>query len=313
MRILVTGGCGFIGSHLTDFLVARGDEVVILDDLSTGKLENAPKGVQVIKGDVTDAALVAKAMEGAGACFHLAAIVSVPLCRELKYRSHYVNQSGLVNVLENSCKEAKRTGKAVPVIYASSAAVYGDNGSSPIAENSRISPISSYGLDKYGCELQSALASSAYGVPTVGLRFFNAYGPRQVADSPYSGVISAFMHKALEKKPLTVYGDGKQQRDFVYVSDIVNAFSAALDAANGEALVANICTGKGTTILELANKIGAISGYLEPIRFTPPREDDIRQSVGDPAFARQKLTFQTQTELEEGLKKTFAYYKTRGR
>jgi UDP-glucose 4-epimerase len=307
MRILVTGGCGFIGSHLVDFLVNRGDEVVVLDDLSVGKLENVPASVRVVKGDVIDAKLVAETMRGVDACVHLAAIVSVPLCREVWYRAHCVNQSGLVNILDNARKEMERTGVRLPVVYASSAAVYGGEVPMPASETARVAPISSYGVDKNGCEIQARVASVAYGVPTVGLRFFNVYGPRQVLGSPYSGVISAFLQKGMSKQPLMIHGDGLQERDFIHVSDVVQALAAALERVGNEPLVANVCTGKGITIKALAEKVMALCGYDAPLQFGEPRKDDIRRSIGDPLLAKQSLGFTAQKLFDEGLQETLAY------
>jgi nucleoside-diphosphate-sugar epimerase len=187
---LVTGGCGFIGSHLCEALVARGDRVRILDDLSTGKLENKPPAAELIRGDVADPVAVRTAMEGADGCFHLAAIASVERGNQDWLGTHRTNLTGAITILDAARRAG--AGKPIPVVYASSAAVYGDNPEVPLAETATVRPLSAYGADKLGCELHARVASHVHGVPTVGMRFFNVFGPRQDPKSPYSGVISIF-------------------------------------------------------------------------------------------------------------------------
>src|SRR5690348_8458986 len=185
---LVIGGAGFIGSHLCDALLARGDSVRVLDDLSTGRLANLPPGVRFIQGDVADPACVSAAMAGVDGCFHLAAIASVEKGVTDWLGTHRANLTGTITVLD----AIRRQGSRIPVVYASSAAVYGDAAAMPITEATPCRPLSAYGADKFGGELHAAVGTQVHGIPTAGLRFFNVYGPRQDPKSPYSGVISIF-------------------------------------------------------------------------------------------------------------------------
>ncbi|MGE0754856.1 MAG: NAD-dependent epimerase/dehydratase family protein, partial [Alphaproteobacteria bacterium] len=211
MRILITGGLGFIGSHLCEALALASHELVIVDDLSTGKKEHAPAGAEVIIDDVARAGAFDEVVQGIDACFHLAAIASVELSRTHWLRTHEVNSGALVNLMAAISK----TKRPVPVVFASSAAVYGNNAQLPLKEITSPAPISSYGVDKLSCEHNGQIAAHAHGIPNIGLRFFNVYGPRQDPSSPYSGVISIFSHAVLHRTPVTIYGDGEQSRDFI--------------------------------------------------------------------------------------------------
>jgi UDP-glucose 4-epimerase len=309
MRALVTGGCGFIGSHLVKTLVARKDDVIVLDDFSTGRIENIPQSVRVITGDVADEKTIEAALQNIDVCFHLAAIASIPLYRDKWYAAHRVNQLGLVNILDKICKKAAKTGAPTPVIYASSAAVYGDKDPLPGQEKLPVHPLSSYGLDKYGCELQARLASDLYNIPTLGLRFFNVFGPGQVSDFSHSGVVSNFISHALTKKTLCIHGNGLQERDFVYVDDAVTAIIAAEKRVTCPGNVFNVCTGRATSILSLAQTINALCRSNTPIDFVLPRKDDIRQSIGDASLAKESLGFEASVFLEEGLRRTIDSFK----
>ena len=299
--ILVTGGCGFIGSHLCDALIARGDRVRVLDDLSTGRRENLPAGVDLIEGDVADARAVGRAMAGADACFHLAAIASVQRGVEDWLGTHRANLTGAITVL-NAARE-----RCVPVIYASSAATYGDCRALPIAEDARQAPLSAYGADKLGCELHARVAGHAFGVPTAGLRFFNVYGPRQDPNSPYSGVISIFCERLRSGQPVDIYGDGGQTRDFVNVRDVVAALLAARDNARAAWTAFNVCTGVPTSVADLAHLVGELCGFEPEIRRKPPREGEIRHSVGSPALARAALGLGEPVMLRDGLRELLAW------
>src|ERR1700761_3440303 len=233
---LVTGGAGFIGSHLCEALIARGDQVRVLDDLSTGHRRNVPAQATLIVGDVADPTAVAEAMADVDGCFHLAAIASVEKGVTDWLGTHRVNVSGTVTVFD----AVRRQGSRIPVVYASSAAVYGDAAVVPIAETAPCVPLSAYGADKYGCELHARVASHVHGIPAVGLRFFNVYGPRQDPKSPYSGVISIFCERIAAGLPITVYGDGQQTRDFVYVGDVVRALLGAMALRPGDAPVFHV-------------------------------------------------------------------------
>ncbi len=295
MTTLVTGGCGFIGSHLVDALLARGEAVRVLDDLSTGRAERLPGGATLIRASVADPRAVADAMAGADRCFHLAAIASVERCTADWPGTHRVNLGGTVAVLD-----AARAAGA-PVVYASSSAVYGANPAPLLAETDATRPLSAYGADKLGCELHAAVAAG-YGVPTLGLRFFNVYGPRQDGSSPYSGVISIFRDRSAAGLPLTVNGDGGQTRDFVHVSDVVRALLAGMDALEaGRAIppVLNVCTGRAVSILELARLLARTSGV--PVRHGPARPGDVPRSCGDPALLARALGLEAAVTLAEGL------------
>lgn len=298
MRILVTGGCGFIGSHVVDALLAAGHEPVVLDDLSTGKRANVPDPVAVVEGSIEDAGAVARAMEGCGAVVHLAAIASVQKCNETWAASHAVNVTGTVTVLE-----AARDAGRIPVVYASSAAIYGDNTNTPLTEREVPAPLTAYGVDKYGSELHAGVAGRIHGVPSFGLRFFNVFGPRQDPSSPYSGVISIFASRFARGEGVSIHGDGGQIRDFVYVGDVVAHILAALRAADISAPVANVCTGKPTAVLGLAETLKSMTGSPGEIVFGPARAGDIRVSIGDPSLASVRMRIRAEMGLEEGLRR----------
>lgn len=300
---LVTGGCGFIGSHLVETLQTRGDRVRVLDDLSTGRRENLPPGVEVIVGDVADAALVRDCLDGMDGCFHLAAVASVQRGNEDWLGTHKTNLTGAIAVFD-AARRARPA--ALPVVYASSAAVYGDNPKVPLGETADRVPLSAYGCDKLGCELHAKVAWAVHGVPTTGFRFFNVYGPRQDPASPYSGVIAIFAHKIAADLPVSIFGDGGQVRDFVYVTDVVRHLVAAMDRRKSGAEVYNVCTGRATTVLDLANVIGGIVGHAPRIVFMPPRTGDIRISIGDPEKARAAFGFAADTLIADGLRSTLA-------
>ncbi len=245
---LVTGGCGFIGSHLADSLLADGHAVRILDDLSTGKRANKPEAATLIEADVADPRAVVRAMEGVDGCFHLAAIASVERANRDWLGTHRVNLSGTITILEAA------RGGPIPVVYASSAAIYGDNPALPLAETAAPRPLSAYGADKLGCELHARVAGRVHGIPTTGLRFFNVYGPRQDPLSPYSGVISIFCERLRGGRGVTIFGDGGQTRDFVFVADVVRALRAALRRVSTEAGVFNVCTGRASSVRDLARR-----------------------------------------------------------
>jgi len=298
MNILVTGGCGFIGSHVVDALVARGDTVGVLDDLSSGKRENLNPEAVLVEGSVADAALVKSLGKTFDAIIHLAAIASVQVCENEPARASRTNVDGLNAVF------AAATVRGIPVIYASSAAVYGDNTNLPLSETETPRPLGNYGYHKF--ENEQTAARYAGRVPSVGLRFFNVYGPRQDPSSPYSGVISIFAAKAKAGQPLTFYGDGEQTRDFIYIGDIVRLILASLDQAKGTAIY-NGCTGRATSLKELAAAIGAAVGKALTTKHEDARVGDIRLSLGNSALAEKNLGFVATTPLAEGLKALIAH------
>ncbi len=298
----ITGGAGFIGSHLADDLLAEGHVVRVLDDLSTGRRCRLDARAELIVADVADAAALARLLNEAEAVFHLAAIASVVRANEDWTGSHRVNQGGTVAVLQ-----AARLAGGIPVVFASSAAVYGTQ-PGPAHEALPAAPRSAYGADKLGSELQAAIAFAVHGVPTIGLRFFNIYGPRQDPHSPYSGVISIFAGQIARRERLTIHGDGQQLRDFVYVGDAVRHLRAGLRLLQQQpqAAVVNVCTGTGTSILALAQTLGRVAGQVPDIEFAPPRMGDIRVSVGDAGRARALLGIAAETSLADGLAATLA-------
>jgi UDP-glucose 4-epimerase len=300
-RWLVTGGCGFIGSHLVDALVERRDEVRVLDDLSTGDAARLPANVDLIVGTVAEPQTVANAMDGVDGVFHLAAVASVQRCNEDWLNSHRTNLGGTIAVLA----AAKRAAPGrLPVVYASSAAVYGDSRNLPLGEDCATSPLSAYGVDKLAGEAHAKIGWSVHGVPSVGLRFFNVYGPRQDPASPYSGVIAIFAHRLARRMDISIYGDGEQTRDFIFVGDVVEHVLAAMRHAHAGAHVFNVCTGRATSVRQLADLIGEIVGQRPHISFLPQRPGEIRVSLGDPTHARANLGITASTALLDGLKRT---------
>ena len=300
---LVTGGCGFVGSHLTDALLAAGHTVRILDDLSTGKTENVDPAAEVEIGDVADRATVDRVMADVDGCFHLAAVASVERSREAWVETHRTNLTGTVNILN----AARGDRAAKPVVYVSSAAVYGDNPDTPLKETAATTPLSAYGADKLGCELHARVADAVHDVSTIGLRPFNIYGPRQDPSSPYSGVISLFARRLSKGEGITIFGDGGQVRDFVYVADVVRFLTTAMQKPPSGMDVFNICTGRATSVLVLAQTIAAICGNEPEISYGPARVGDIRISLGNPEKATTVLGVTADTGLEAGLRQTLSW------
>ncbi len=306
-RYLVTGGAGFIGSHLCDALLAAGHEVRVLDDLSTGRRGNLAPGIELVVGDVGDTDAIVASLDGVAGCFHLAAVASVERCLRDWPGTHRVNLSATVGVLD----AIRRLPAPVPFVYASSAAVYGHCDRLPITEDAATRPLSAYGADKLGCEHHARVAGHVFGIPTVGLRFFNVYGPRQDPRSPYSGVISIFCDRLRRGDPVELFGDGGQTRDFVFVADVVAALLAAMArpseaAALAHGAVFNVCTGRPTSVRGLAETIAGLLGRRAILQDRPPRAGEIRDSVGSPARARAALGLHDPRPLTDGLAETLA-------
>ncbi len=299
---LVTGGAGFIGSHLCDALTRRGDTVRVLDDLSTGRRSNVPPGAILIEGDVADPSAVAAAMDGVDGCFHLAAIASVEKGVTDWLGTHRANLTGTIGVFD----AIRRQGSRIPVVYASSAAVYGD-APVPIAETATKAPLSAYGADKYGCELHARVASHVHGIPNVGFRFFNVYGPRQDPKSPYSGVISIFCERIAAGLPISIFGDGQQTRDFVYVADVIRALLAGMTLKPADSPVFNVCTGIATSVAGLAGLIADLAGKSLNAETKPPRAGEIRHSQGEPEAADRILGTRGRVPLRTGLAEVLAW------
>lgn len=296
---LVTGGCGYIGSHLVDSLVAEGHNVRVLDDLSGGNIINTHKNCELIIGSVVDEHVVRSSMNGMDACFHLAEAVSAGTSHEQWLFTHGVNMMGSVNVFE-----AARKNKT-PVVYGSSAAVYGDNAEMPLTERSTVSPLCSYGADKLAVELHARVATLEHGVPTVGLRFFNVYGGTCAVTSPRFGVIPLFVEQLANNQSLTIYGDGKQVRDFVHILDVIGFLRRALYKIERSPTVYNVCSGRPVSIEVLAKMMMRIYPAQIPIEYRAQRRGDIRVSVGDPSYAIASLGAVAKQPLVRGLRLLF--------
>lgn len=304
MHILVTGGGGFIGSHLVDALIADGHKVTVIDDLSTGKKENLHKQAKFVKANVIDVDVFAPLLKDVDGCFHLAAIASVERSRKEWYYAHQVNAGGIVNLFHAITK----TNRTIPVVYASSAAIYGNSKELPLSESATTVPLTAYGADKLACEQHGRVAVQIHNIPNIGLRFFNVYGPRQDPTSPYSGVISIFSDRIAQGQPITIYGKGEQSRDFVYVADVVRCMKLAMEQLKAEKInigVFNVCTGAPTTVSELVDILGDVTGRKPQIEFKPERRGDIRRSLGNPALAISMLDFCAEISLKEGLHLSF--------
>lgn len=299
-RVVVTGGAGFIGSHLAEELVRRGYQVIILDDLSTGKLENIVEllrkdNVEFIQGSITDLPLLQKLFQGLKYVFHQAAISSVPRSIDNPQASHEANLSGTLNVLL-----AARDNCVRKVIYASSSSVYGDTPALPKREDMSPNPQSPYAITKLAGEYYCQVFQKIYGLPTVCLRYFNVYGPRQDPESQYAAVIPRFIQRVLNGKPPIIFGDGEQTRDFVFVKDAIEAsILAAESAATG---VFNIARGESISINYLAELIARlVRNSLKPIH-SDPRPADVRHSLADISKAKT-FGYNPKYDLEQGLKK----------
>jgi len=289
---LVTGGGGFVGSHIVDALVPEAD-VVVFDSFARGDRERVPDAVRVVEADVRDEDALASAVDGVDVVFHQAAIVSVAQSVEDPTTTHAVNVDGTLAVLEAARRADAR------VVFASSAAIYGEPTAVPVDEGHPKTPASPYGLEKLAGDHYCRLYADLYDLPTVALRYFNVYGPRQ-AGGDYAGAITAFAEQARSGGPLRVDGDGEQTRDFVHVADVVRAnLLAATTDATGEAF--NVGTGEGTTIRRVAELVRDTVAPDAEVVHGDPREGDIRESVADIGTARERLGYEPTVSLEDGL------------
>lgn len=298
--ILITGGAGFIGSHLSDALLAKGYAVRVLDDLSTGRRLNLqldnPR-LQLIEGDVADAALVARAAEGCQAVVHLAAVASVQASVEDPVRTHQSNFIGTLNVCE-----AMRVAGIKRVLFASSAAVYGNNGEGQaIDEDTPKAPLTPYAVDKLASEQYLDFYRRQHGLEPVVFRFFNIFGPRQDPSSPYSGVISIFCERALNGTPINLFGDGEQTRDFLYVADLVAVLVQALEQAQVQEGAVNVGLNRATTLNQLLEALRKVVGPLPEVNHGPARAGDIRHSRADNARLLARFDLPEPTPLADGL------------
>ena len=298
---LITGGCGFIGSHLIDALLAEGHGVRVVDDLSTGLREHLDPRAELYVGDISRADVLEAAAADVDGIFHLAAVASVVRCNEAWLDTHSVNQTATLRLLD-AARPLQRP--SLPVVYASSAAVYGDR-TDAVDEQSPVAPLSSYGADKAGGELHARAAARVHGVASFGLRFFNVYGPRQRPDDAYAGVISIFSDRIRRGQALTIYGDGAQRRDFVFVADVVRALEAAMAALETDptprAEIVNVGSGRATSIRELANILMAVHDREVPVNHVAPRPGDIRTSLACTRHLQSRLGLGPMTTMEAGL------------
>jgi UDP-glucose 4-epimerase len=300
--ILITGGAGFIGSHLVDALLAEGYAVRVLDDLSTGKRSNLPlenPRLELIEGDVADAALMTRVASGCQAVVHLAAVASVQASVDDPVRTHQSNFIGTLNLCE-----AMRLAGVKRVLFASSAAVYGNNGEGEaVSENTPKAPLTPYASDKLASEYYLDFYRREHGLEPVVFRFFNIYGPRQDPSSPYSGVISIFCERALGGQPITVFGDGEQTRDFFYVADLVTLLLQGLRHETVQAGPVNVGLNQTTSLNQLLAGLDAVLGGLPAVSHGPARAGDIRHSRADNALLLERFELGAVTPLEEGLRR----------
>src|ERR1700730_13403114 len=308
MRYLVTGGAGFIGSNTVDELVRRGHSVVVLDDLSGGKEENLAEirnKITFIKGSIIDIEIIRRAIYEADYVIHLAARTSVPFSMKDPLDNNSINIDGTLNVLV-----AARDAKVKRVVFAASSSAYGETPTLPKTESMEPQPISPYGVSKYVGELYAQTFGRCYGLENVCLRYFNIFGPRQDPSSPYSGVLAKFCTAFLEETQPVIFGDGEQTRDFTYVENAVQANLLACEAPNASGKVFNIGTGGRCTLNETLELPPKISGKKLEAKYDPPREGDIRDSQADITQARELLGYDPQVTFEEGLGRTFEWYRS---
>jgi len=308
-KVLVTGGAGFIGSHIVDSLLAKDFEVTVLDNLSSGKMKNIEQhlnkeNLHFIKGDIRDDDAVKQAVKDIDAVFHEAALVSVTRSVENPFPTNEVNVTGTLNLLKASLEVSVKR-----FIYASSASVYGETETLPKKETLPTRPISPYATSKLAAENYCKAFHKVYGLETVSLRYFNVYGPRQT-HGPYSGVITIFTNRLLNDEPPIIYGDGTQTRDFTDVQDAVQASMLSLKCKNAVGEEFNVATGKQTTINQLAQTLLRLTGKtsLQP-KHTDPREGDIKHSYADISKARRVLGYEPKITLKDGLNTLVEWYK----
>ncbi|MBI3570883.1 MAG: SDR family oxidoreductase [Gammaproteobacteria bacterium] len=300
MKLLVTGGAGFIGSHLVEKLLVAGDRIRVVDDLSTGKRENLVEheALEFIEGDIRDAGLIDQCVRGVDAVVHLAAVASVQASMDDPVRTHQVNFDGTLNLLEASRRHGVKR-----FIYACSAAVYGDADNIPVSEETAPKPLSPYAVDKLSGEHYLLHYYRAYGLAATSFRFFNIYGPRQDPSSPYSGVISIFVERLMRNQPVTIYGDGMQTRDFFYVADLADLLARAAHGREGNGGVFNVGTGKRHSLLQLLTCLEKLSGKRIERLHQPARPGDIQHSCADVSRLTNTFGGAPATSFAQGLKK----------
>jgi UDP-glucose 4-epimerase len=305
-RCLVTGGCGFIGSHIVRGLLDAGHTVRVLDNLSTGNRDNLAEvmdRVELIVGDITDTEPVRAALDGVERVFHQAALASVPMSLERPLDTNRACVTGTLNMLHMAVQA-----KVKRFVYAASSSAYGDTPTSSKRETDLPQTLSPYAVAKLAGEYYCQAYYHSFGLETVGLRYFNVFGPRQDPNSPYSAVIPMFVSRILSGGQPSIFGDGLQSRDFTFVANVVHGNLLASERPNVGGRVINLADGGQTTLLQLLDLLGGLLGKkIQPV-FLPPRVGDVRESLADITLARKLLEYEPQVRLEEGLKRTIEYY-----
>ena len=305
---LVTGGAGFIGSHIVERLISQNNTVRVADDFSSGRRENVPAGVEVVEGDLADSAVAERAIAGMQFVIHQAAMPSVPRSVKQPVETHRANVNATLNVLV-----AARDARVKRVVFAGSSSVYGESATLPKREDMRTAPLTPYALHKQIGEQYCQMFTRLYGLETVTTRYFNVFGPRQQPGSPYSGVISLFIEALASGKAPHVHGDGRQTRDFTFVGDVVTGVLAACHAPEASGEIINVAAGGRISLLELIRTIQVIlKTDVAPV-LGPPREGDIRDSQADIAKARKLLAFSPVVPFDEGLRQTVEWFQSRAR
>ncbi len=305
---LVTGGAGFIGSHIAEALVERGDRVRVLDNLCMGFEENVTRlgeSAELIVGDINDADVVTAALDGVDCIFHQAALASVPLSVESPLQTNAACVTGTVNLLHCAHKAGVRR-----VVYAASSSAYGDNPTTSKSETELPMPLSPYAAAKLAAEYYCQAFHHTYGLETVAIRYFNVFGPRQDPGSPYSAVIPLFITAMLAGRQPIVYGDGGQSRDFTFVADVAHGNLLAADADGVAGKVINVATGRSVTLLRLLKGLNELLDTDIQPKFEPARAGDVRESLADISMAQELMGYEPTIEFEEGLRRSIDYYKS---
>lgn len=305
---LVTGGAGFIGSHIVQNLLQKDQRVRILDNFSTGKKENLSgflDDIEILEGDLRDPSAVNKAVQNIDFIFHEAAFVSVSQSMQEPKKCYDINVNGTENLIE----EARKAG-VQRIVVASSAAVYGEPESIPLSEDNKKRPLSPYAASKIINEIYADMYTRSFGIEVTVLRYFNVFGPRQAPDSEYAAAIPIFIRRLLTDKTIVIYGDGKQTRDLIFVHDVVRANLLAAETTGAAGKIYNICTGIETSIQQLVDALRVFFPEAAPTQYAPPRAGDIFRSVGNPSFAKNEMGFQPKTTLTEGLSQTVGWMRT---
>ncbi len=297
---LVTGGCGFIGSHLCQSLLSKGHNVRIIDNLSTGTISDSLQGCEIILGNIFDRKLLENSMQDIDACFHLAGISSQ---ENLGININDTAISGMKNILYTAQENKFRN--AIPVVYTSSAIVYGDNANIELNEEDVVRPTNGYSVDNICNELYARIANIQYHIPTTGLRLFNVYGPGQHSHSPYSRVISNIIDHIINKTPIQIEGDGQQQEEFIFVNDVVNALICAMNKIQSGNKIYNVCSGIATSENQILNILQSISGQSLPVIYKLNETHKVTISTGNNAQFRKDITSTSFTNITEGLKLTY--------